>query len=31
MAEGHFFNRLQAGSSARTGPNEGLIRLEFFF
>jgi hypothetical protein len=31
VAEGHFFNRLQAGSSARTGPNEGLIRLEFFF
>jgi hypothetical protein len=31
LAEGHFFNRLQAGSSTRTGTNEGLLRLEFFF
>jgi hypothetical protein len=31
FAEGHFFNRLQAGSRDRTGVNEGLIRLEFLF
>jgi hypothetical protein len=31
LAEGHFFNRLQTGSSERTGVNEGLIRLEFLF
>jgi len=31
LAEGHFFNRVQAGSATRTGINEGLVRLEFFF
>jgi hypothetical protein len=31
LAEGHFFNHVQADSSARTGTNEGLIRLEFLF
>ena len=31
LAEGHFFNRVQAGSATRTGTNEGLVRLEFFF
>jgi len=31
LAEGHFFNRIQAGSRDRTGLNEGLVRLEFFF
>ena len=31
VAEGHFFNRVQAESSSRTGLNEGLIRLEFLF
>jgi len=31
LAEGHFYNRVQAGSSVRTGTNEGLIRLEFLF
>ena len=31
FAEGHFFNRTQAGSRDRTGLNEGLIRLEFLF
>jgi hypothetical protein len=31
LAEGHFFNRLQAGNSTRTGTNEGLVRLEFLF
>ena len=30
LAEGHFFNRTQAGGP-RTGTNEGLVRLEFFF
>src|SRR6185369_3515915 len=31
MAEGHFFNRVRAGTTERTGLNEGLLRLEFFF
>ena len=31
LAEGHFFNRIQAESSNRNGLNEGLIRLEFLF
>jgi len=31
LAEGHFFNRVEAGSSVRTGTNEGLVRLEFAF
>ena len=31
LAEGHFFNRVQADTSNRTGTNEGLFRLEFFF
>ena len=31
VAEGHFFNRVQAESTGRTGLNEGLIRLEFLF
>jgi hypothetical protein len=31
MAEGHFFNRVRAGTTEKTGLNEGLLRLEFFF
>jgi hypothetical protein len=31
MAEGHFFNRARAETTDRTGLNEGLLRLEFFF
>jgi len=31
LAEGHFFNRARSDSSDRTGLNEGLFRLEFFF
>jgi hypothetical protein len=31
MAEGHFFNRTRAGVTERTGPNEGLVRLDFLF
>jgi hypothetical protein len=31
LAEGHFFNRLQVIGTERTGLNEGLVRLEFFF
>jgi len=31
LAEGHFFNRLRSDTTERTGLNEGLIRLEFFF
>ena len=31
FAEGHFFNHIQAAGRDRTGLNEGLIRLEFFF
>jgi hypothetical protein len=31
LAEGHFFNRTLEAGSERTGLNEGLIRLEFFF
>jgi hypothetical protein len=30
LAEGHFFNRVQANGE-RTGVNDGLIRLEFLF
>jgi hypothetical protein len=31
LAEGHFFNRIQVGTTERTGLNEGLVRLEFAF
>jgi hypothetical protein len=31
LAEGHLFNHLQATGTDRTGPNEGLIRLDFLF
>ena len=31
VAEGHFFNHVQATSTDRTGLNEGLVRLEFLF
>ena len=31
LAEGHFFNRVQASGRDRTGLNEGLVRLEFLF
>jgi len=31
LAEGRFFNRLNESGTARTGVNEGLIRLEFLF
>jgi hypothetical protein len=31
LAEGRFFNRLQATGTARTGSNQGLVRLEFLF
>jgi hypothetical protein len=31
LAEGRFFNRVGANATARTGLNEGLIRLEFLF
>jgi len=31
LAEGHFFNRVQAPGTERTGLNEGLFRLEFLF
>jgi hypothetical protein len=31
VTEGRFFNRATAESSARTGTNEGLVRLEFLF
>jgi hypothetical protein len=31
VAEGHFFNRIRSDASDRTGLNEGLFRLEFFF
>ena len=31
VAEGRFFNRVQAGAPARTGLNEGAVRLEFLF
>lgn len=31
LAEGHFYNRLQSGSNARSGTNEAIIRLEFLF
>ena len=31
LAEGHFFNRLQAAGTDRAGLNEGLVRLEFLF
>jgi hypothetical protein len=31
LAEGHFFNRLQASGGDRTGLNGGLVRLEFLF
>ena len=31
IAEGRFYNRLQAGQPDRTGLNEGLVRLEFLF
>ena len=31
LTEGHFFNRVQATGTERTGLNEGLVRLEFLF
>jgi hypothetical protein len=31
LAEGRFFNRINQGATARTGTNEGLVRLEFLF
>lgn len=31
LTEAHFFNRVQEGSSSRSGTNEGLFRLEFLF
>ena len=31
LAEGHFFNRIQAAGTDRTGLNGGQIRLEFLF
>ena len=31
LAEGHFFNTVQAGATERTGLNEGVVRLEFLF
>jgi hypothetical protein len=31
LGEGHFYNRVADGSAARTGVNEGIIRLEFLF
>jgi hypothetical protein len=31
LAEGHFFNRINDTGTARTGLNEGLIRLDFLF
>jgi hypothetical protein len=31
VAEGRFFNRIRSGERARTGLNEGLVRLEFLF
>lgn len=31
LAEGRFYNRLQASGPERTGLNDGLVRLEFLF
>jgi hypothetical protein len=31
VAEGRFFNRISTEGTARTGTNEGLVRLEFLF